>query len=457
MSIRSSFAPVPRRVVPAVVLAASMLAASGQAQVVTTVTTNEAALKAALNPIGLSIDAVTVLNGMPGQVGTFRNFDLRPVTIRPGIVLSSGNIENLTPFPEALDPNYDPAGPPAQVNSQMYPEPDSGGTPEFDFYGQSAGNIENFNAAYDVAAVRVDFTLEDDSPIKFDFIFGSVEYPFWTSQFTDSFLVFLDGTAPENQITFDANGSAVQVGSSFAGLETTNDVNTAFSEPHGLIHHLTTTSPLLGGGEHYLIFEVGDVNDHILDSVAFISNLRAEAGTDGTEPTDDDLYIGCPSFTTQPAAASTCASGSADFVAAATGYVPMSYRWQWREVGATGTWHELDEGTNTDSTGADRFIATGAHSTHLHLAPAASSSATLAVVRDVRCVAQNSCGDEPSNKAELFICMADFNCDGFVDFTDFDAFVTAFESGGSGGDFNADGFIDFTDFDGFVAAFELGC
>jgi hypothetical protein len=54
-------------------------------------------------------------------------------------------------------------------------------------------------------------------------------------------------------------------------------------------------------------------------------------------------------------------------------------------------------------------------------------------------------------------CAADYNADGFLDFTDFDAFVTAFEAGDAGSDFNADGFIDFTDFDAFVSAFELGC
>ncbi|MDX2118624.1 MAG: matrixin family metalloprotease [Planctomycetota bacterium] len=54
-------------------------------------------------------------------------------------------------------------------------------------------------------------------------------------------------------------------------------------------------------------------------------------------------------------------------------------------------------------------------------------------------------------------CPADFNNDGFLDFTDFDAFVAAFEAGAAGGDFNNDGFIDFTDFDAYVAAFEAGC
>jgi murein tripeptide amidase MpaA len=52
---------------------------------------------------------------------------------------------------------------------------------------------------------------------------------------------------------------------------------------------------------------------------------------------------------------------------------------------------------------------------------------------------------------------ADFNGDGFVDFFDFDDFVTCFEGGacppGKSADFNNDGFVDFFDFDDFVIAF----
>lgn len=256
--------------------------------VVTTPTMDGEELADALNPGGgLNIDQVTILNGVPGQFGTYHQFVVPPVTIAGGIVLSSGNVANLAPIPEASLPGYDPASPPAQVNSQMFPWPQTGSTPEFEAYGFAGGNIENFNGCYDVAALMVEFTLDEDSQVKFDFIFGSVEFPYWTSQFTDAFLVFLDGTSPENQITFDAGGSAVQVGSSFAGLETTDDVNSAFSNPHGLIHHLTTTTPELSKGKHVLIFEVGDVNDQILDSAVFISRLRTGSGDEGTEPTED--------------------------------------------------------------------------------------------------------------------------------------------------------------------------
>ncbi|MDX2118856.1 MAG: S8 family serine peptidase [Planctomycetota bacterium] len=54
-------------------------------------------------------------------------------------------------------------------------------------------------------------------------------------------------------------------------------------------------------------------------------------------------------------------------------------------------------------------------------------------------------------------CLADFNNDTFLDFSDFDAFVAAFEGGLATADVNFDGFLDFTDFDTFVVAFEAGC
>ncbi|MDX2117257.1 MAG: GC-type dockerin domain-anchored protein [Planctomycetota bacterium] len=58
---------------------------------------------------------------------------------------------------------------------------------------------------------------------------------------------------------------------------------------------------------------------------------------------------------------------------------------------------------------------------------------------------------------QVSACPADFNGDGFLDFTDFDDFVGSFEAGNATSDFNGDGFLDFTDFDAFVAAFEAGC
>jgi hypothetical protein len=58
-------------------------------------------------------------------------------------------------------------------------------------------------------------------------------------------------------------------------------------------------------------------------------------------------------------------------------------------------------------------------------------------------------------------CGGDFNADGFLDFFDYDAFVSCFEGSecppGQTADFNGDGFADFFDYDDYVSAFESGC
>jgi hypothetical protein len=60
------------------------------------------------------------------------------------------------------------------------------------------------------------------------------------------------------------------------------------------------------------------------------------------------------------------------------------------------------------------------------------------------------------------LCTPDFNGDGFLDFFDYDAYVTCFITPNDCPDFtdadlNADGFTDFSDFSDFVRAFEAGC
>ncbi len=59
------------------------------------------------------------------------------------------------------------------------------------------------------------------------------------------------------------------------------------------------------------------------------------------------------------------------------------------------------------------------------------------------------------------LCPADFNGDGFLDFFDYDEYVTCFETSvcppGKSADFNGDDFVDFFDYDDYVTAFETGC
>jgi hypothetical protein len=248
-----------------------MLATAASAMTVTQ-TTDGTTLGTALGGAGLTIDSVTVANGTAAQFGTYTGFTSPPVVIGDGIVLSTGQVVQVTPaFNNGLQGG---ATTPSTITGAT-------GTLEFNNYGP--GHISNFANSNDVASLTVAFTLAADSQVGFDFIFGSVEYPQFTSSFTDAFLAFLDGTAVANQIVFDASNQAVQVGGSFASALTTTDTNTAFANPHGLVK-LHTFTGVLSAGAHTIKFEVGDVNDHLLDSAAFISNLHAGAGTIGTTP-----------------------------------------------------------------------------------------------------------------------------------------------------------------------------
>jgi len=244
----------------------TLLAFSGPLTV--TQTTNGPTLATALGGGGgLTITSTAILNGGDNQFGTYTGFDSLPVTIGDGVVMSSGWVT------QATAANHDTGDLPSTNTGHP-------GTAEFDAYGP--GHITNFSASYDVAALQVNFNLSSASQVGFDFVFGSIEYPVYTNNYTDSFLAFLDGTGAANQIVFDAAGNAVQVGSSFATELTTADTNTAFSDPHGLMKLHTFTMAPLAAGDHTLIFEVGDVNDHILDSAAFITNLHAGPGSGGT-------------------------------------------------------------------------------------------------------------------------------------------------------------------------------
>ncbi len=144
-----------------------------------------------------------------------------------------------------------------------------------------------------------------------------------------------------------------------------------------------------------------------------------------------------PSITTQPAPQSTCPSGTGSFTVAASGTDPFTY--QWRKGGTP-----IDTAVNPSAGTATLTL------THVQPADAGSYD----------CVVTTPCGGVTSNPATLTICTADFNCSGFVDCFDYEAFVGCFENqacGEGSADFNGDGFVDFFDYADFVEAYETGC
>ena len=226
-----------------------------------------------------SISAAFTL-GNPNQVGTYSGFSSPPVTIGNGVVMSTGNaVDAVGPYNNGVS------------NGQVSTGFGGGSTAEINAY--APGHITNWSNSNDTAVLQVAFNLKNASAIAFSFIFGSVEFPVFTSEFTDSFLAFLDGS----QITFDKSGNPVQVGSSFASQLRTDDTNTIFTgvganpgnDAHGLLDVLTTTSGTLSAGDHTISFEISDTNDTALDSAVFLSNFRLATSSGGGPDTEPEV------------------------------------------------------------------------------------------------------------------------------------------------------------------------
>jgi hypothetical protein len=224
------------------------------------------------NPAGFASYGASYALGNSAQVGTYTGFASPPRTIGNGVVLSTGNATDVVgPYRNDVS------------NGEVSTGFGGGSTPEIDSY--APGHVTNWSSSHDAAVLTVNFTLSSPSAIAFNFLFGSVEFPVYTSNYTDAFFAFLDG----NQITFDTSGNAVQVGSSFASLLNTDDTNTIFTgvganagnDAHGLLGVLTTTSGTLTAGAHTLQFEVADTNDAQLDSAIFLTDLHTTTGGSG--------------------------------------------------------------------------------------------------------------------------------------------------------------------------------
>ena len=141
--------------------------------------------------------------------------------------------------------------------------------------------------------------------------------------------------------------------------------------------------------------------------------------------------LSCIGLPLQPDSQIACPGGPATFSLHAAGYGPFTYQWRHGEPrveipGQNGPSYTIAHVTDTDVDVYD-------------------------------CVVTNDCGSIICNPARLTICSADFNCDGALDFFDYDDFVIALESGDPRADFNHDQTIDLFDYDAFVLAFEHGC
>ncbi len=168
-----------------------------------------------------------------------------------------------------------------------------------------------------------------------------------------------------------------------------------------------------------------------------------------------------PTITAQPSPADVCLYTPQSFTARATAGGPPLRTWFIGEA-VGGAWRTIVNGTNfAASTGRAAFAALGANTETVTIVPYAGFFDDWPDgLNYLQFGARNACGVVYSNSALIKVrvcCTADFNLDGFLDFSDFDGFVAAFESGEPGADFDNDGFLTFEDFDAYVTAFEAGC
>ncbi len=139
---------------------------------------------------------------------------------------------------------------------------------------------------------------------------------------------------------------------------------------------------------------------------------------------------------TAPGDFTACKSATATLSVTASGTGPFTYQWR---KGVT----NLTNGGNIS----------GATSPTLSIFPVTGADTAA----NYNCVVTNALGSATSANGSVTFCPADFDCSGFVDVEDYNAYVQAFEAGTDDADFDGTGFVDVDDFNSFVVAFENGC
>ncbi len=162
----------------------------------------------------------------------------------------------------------------------------------------------------------------------------------------------------------------------------------------------------------------------------------------------DDLRFGGMFTLDGPASMLACPNGAATFnVSSSVG--TGTYEWQVRPAGMQ-SWTPLVDGP-VPGVGA----ITGSATPSLHVDRANDRFAPSGTA--FRCVVSNDCGRSTSNEATLTVCIADYNCDNFINSQDVFDFLTCFFTPGCPADFNRDGTTNSQDFFDFLAAFFTGC
>lgn len=161
-------------------------------------------------------------------------------------------------------------------------------------------------------------------------------------------------------------------------------------------------------------------------------------------------FSGGPVVLAPPANSAYCVGGDVTMsvVAAGSG---LTYQWQ-RFEEEHSDWMDIDDLTYDDGS-----TVVGSHSPTMHASNTGGGAAGL-----FRVIVSNTCASVASAPCTLSTCIADFNCDGLVEDSDFSVFVVAYDildctdpsmPAYCRSDLNFDGFVDDADFSIFVVAY----
>lgn len=211
---------------------------------------------------GVTLSGTPTFQGGAAQSGTFSNAPAL-VGFASGIIISSGNVAD-------AGSTYTGADLPTSNEG-------TGG------YAPLSALIGG-DATYDAAVLQFSF-IPNTSTIYFTYVFASAEYPNYIGSFNDPMALFVNGTAPGNNVAVLPLSPPVAV--------TINNVNptshpTFFNKLNGLgdalpyggeTKVLTAIATVTPGQVNTITLAVADALDHVLDSAVFI-----QAGSLSTTP-----------------------------------------------------------------------------------------------------------------------------------------------------------------------------
>ena len=138
-----------------------------------------------------------------------------------------------------------------------------------------------FNAPGDTTTLTLTLSVPVwATSFSFDLNFMSAEYPEWVgTAFNDFFFAYLTSGAFNGNISFDANGTPIEINNAFFSVTSSAALaGTGFDGGVGGGTGWLTTSPVVPGETITLQFTIGDVSDGIYDSTVLLDHF--EWGTD---------------------------------------------------------------------------------------------------------------------------------------------------------------------------------